>query len=261
MKKNSFINPVLMFVFLITGCGFNESENRGGEEEKMEILPARYSTYKGSPEIWRSVLQCWDSEIKLALPSHIPFLFVAAPTKKLDLELPPSYRDFVAAGGLGFKRLYDYQYPHEDYPKPFLDLEAVQLFSGRSPQDHDMWTSVSQGSDDPLGKAYFSYDKKGSRLYRMSELSAMLAVGEEPNGGFYLLNPLHKTVDGEWEAMLLHPKIPGAIRFKSFAHLVAHIYLEDHGIIHKLGGEQQHLYYFTGEWRDTCLSRIIEKDW
>lgn len=243
------------------GCDLAGSENQKKNEVEVEVLPDRNSTYKGSSEAWRSVLQCWDSEMQTALNSHVLPLSLDASTKNIDPKLPPSYRDFVAAGGLGFKRLYDHQYPHEGYPKPFLDLEEVQLFSGRSPQDHDMWISVSQGTDHPLGNAYFSYDKKGSRLYRMSELSAMLAVGEEPNGGFYLLNPLHKTVDGEWEAMLLHPKIPGAIRFKSFAHLVAHIYLEDHGIIHKLGEEQQHLYYFTGEWRDTCFSRIIEKDW
>jgi hypothetical protein len=55
---------------------------------------------------------------------------------------------------------------------------------------------------------------------RRKYVKGSLVVGEEPNGHFYILNPAQVTKDGEWEAWLLGPKLPGAYRFTSFAELV-----------------------------------------
>lgn len=54
----------------------------------------------------------------------------------------------------------------------------------------------------------------------------LVVIGKEDNGSLYLLNPLIRTSDGEWEAWLYSWRLPGAYRFPSFAELLAHLYQE-----------------------------------
>jgi hypothetical protein len=68
---------------------------------------------------------------------------------------------------------------------------------------------------------------------RPSYVAKLLVVGEMPGGEFFLLNPVEKTQDGEWEAWLLSPRAPGAYRYFSFAELLGQLYLEqalDNGV-------------------------------
>ncbi len=220
------------------------------------------SGYKGNVDLWKEAFSCWGKQIGHA-GEIINKNLADNGTAKLDTiysrysDLPKSYLDFVIAGGAGLKTLQDIEYPHEDYIPRFFNPENVGYFNENHKEDYEIWTD--DPLDDELNEEYFQYNNAGAWLYRTSEFIAMLAVGWEQNGGLYLLNPTHKTIDGEWEAGLLHPKIPGIIRFKSFAHLVAQLYIENLNEMNH--SAQRGLYSFEDNWDKTCFSKIIVKDW
>ena len=234
----------------------------------------RLSNYRGNPGRWVEALTCWQNKIREHVSVDVPPLGPRRGIEDLsDLmaripDLPQSYIDFFLAGGdeirksamLEWLRLYPERW-HDVDTKPFLPPDKVGWFKDVEPLGLADWlVEDDEELDPPLGEQYFRYDGEESYLdFRVSELAGMLLVGYEGSGGYFLLNPLHKSVDGEWEALLLHHKFPGADRVRSFAHLVAGEYVDDLAAMGESGGGS--LYAFEGEWSQTCFSRIIDKDW
>lgn len=249
----------------------NETRNAATQpKDSLTMKPSdRPSHYIGTVERWIEALECWRLQMQPHTTVPLPAI---EPRSNIDElaellarhpDLPRSYIDFLMAGGDQFLPYHD----HESLAKspdgmdsvwpPFSAPSNVGHFPILAPEDFEIWTTDKW--DDPINDAYYRYDFESSRLSRYGELSAMLVVGEEANSGFHLLNPHHQSADGEWEAWLLHPKIPGARRYRTFAHLAAMVYTSDLSSVKELS--HWNLYSFDGDWSKTCFAKIIEKDW
>ena len=192
------------------------------------------SGYVGDSENWREFLACWDREIlgsvKLegAVTSmerqvlarngqrnkHASEKAIAEAEKRLGTELPKSLKDFWrASNGLMHLRL--------DADNGLIyGAETVSWLQSSNPD------LIPESNGAPISdKDYFEYGPDQDPIYlRDAYIQSMLVVSDVVDSGVYLLNPEVKTQDGEWEAWFLGWKLPGALRFKSFAHLMRYSY-------------------------------------
>lgn len=236
-----------------------------------EVVQKRkdHSGYKGNPDLWREALICWQEEISIEIKSE-KFDFAAHNGSK-DVEflkskypdLPKSYLDFIEAGGqnlrsiasgevdginLGFASFID---PHKvDYYRLFEDgyLEWKEMADGYLPDIYD--------------QGYFDYSVSNLN-FNASEFSETFIVGQEGSRqgkAVYLLNPTHKSIDGEWEGWYWYPShTGGAVRYRSFAHLVAQKYIYDRFLLEK--SREISLHFDESNWDNLCLSKVLEKNW
>lgn len=214
----------------------------------MKLSEVR-SGYTGSPSSMEAFLMCWAREVGIQLGA-----ISGDPAPNLDPRLSKSALDFVAAARrIGFKSLYDQRAPGADR---FADPSQLQLFSQAFPADYQIWQTAFRGIDIPDDK-YYLYQKGQETAFRGRQLPTMLVIGSERGGTFYLLIPDEKTIDGENETLILHHG--GLIvRFKSFAHLLVHLYLEEREFHAGRDASLGHLYHFPGSLRDTCAKLVID---
>jgi hypothetical protein len=254
---------LLPSLLLLNACDQNSATSKVVGQKRNGVLRMKLSEspsgYVGSPQAYREFFSCWQSErdahlvaIRRAIPVRPPQVIDAT-----AFDLPQSYRDFLIGGGLNFVRFLEIPYEGNvsGFSTTFVPLLKVRPFSANSPRDLKIWTNTPMELSDD---GYYRYDRSQNMGgFRSRQLADMLVVGTEGNGGFHLLNPAEKSQDGEWETLLLHPKIPGAIRFKSFAHFVVQLYLEDRVEFTKSSGDEGYLYFFSGDLSRTCARHII----
>ncbi len=116
--------------------------------------------------------------------------------RRLGVALPPSYRSFLAASN-GFLL------PGLIVPRLFAAAE-VAWYRDVDPETIATWAEFAEpGSPE-------------------SQLGECLLISERELVGtaVFLLNPLARHADGEWEALYLAHWIPGANRFRSFQDLL-----------------------------------------
>lgn len=269
---------LVSMLVLIVGCG--DRSDGVLDQEAMAIKydlsgrSDRLSNYHGNPDRWVEALTCWRIRVEGTASIDPPTL---GPRRSMDdlselmgriPDLPKSYIDFLLAGGDGGPKSSIHQQP-ATVPgywdgvdeHPFLPPGKVGWFREVLPDGLADWLIDGyEELDAPLDDRYFAYDGKGHYGdFRVSELPEMLLVGFERSGGYFLLNPVHRAADGEWEAVLLHHKFPGADRVRSFAHLVAAEYVNDLAEMGEPGGGS--LYAFDGDWSKTCFAAILDMDW
>lgn len=133
---------------------------------------------------------------------------IAALEKRLKVTLPPSYKAFLAAsdGLLVADQVFN-----------FLPAEDVRWFA----QDNQDWIDAWGGDHDELDdERYFTYGADQDCVWmRNRYLQTALQASDTSDGDVVLLNPEIKFGD-EWEAWLFGNKLPGAIRYRSFAELM-----------------------------------------
>lgn len=192
------------------------------------------SGYVGGPEIWREFLACWDHEIleSVELEGAVSSMerqvlarggqsnrpateeAILEVESRLKTNLPKSLKDFWrASNGLMHLRL--------DADDGFIyGVETVSWLKSSNPD------LIPENIGAPISdEDYFEYGADQDPVYlRNAYIQSMLVVSDLVDSGIYLLNPEVKTQDGEWEAWFLGWKLPGALRFKSFAHLMRYSY-------------------------------------
>lgn len=225
------------------------------EGVKMGGTPfgAMESGYRGTVDAMQNFLSCWKAEMhKNVVPNE-----VVIPKPKVTSSswtLPPSFVHFhTAANNVGFKSLYD----TGQSTSRFLDVNSVKLFRDHAPSDFKVWKDA-YGAMSGADEAYYRYDKTQSRGIRLrgSYLDTMLVVGVEHGGAYFLLIPNELSKDGEYEAQILHHG--GLIvRFRSFAHLLAHLYLEEREKLNNRDPSLGHLYFYPRPLSETCVGHIL----
>lgn len=143
---------------------------------------------------------------------------LVAAEKCLGTQLPPSYRAFLAISN-GWRAV-----------NPLIsDLWPAQLIdwlANTHPEVITIWEQAYKGivvSDED----YFRYgEHQDPAFMRVEYLSTALEIGgqQDYENGLFLLNPQVKTAEGEWEAWMFAPWIPGARRYRSFLEMIQEEY-------------------------------------
>ncbi len=214
-------------------------------------LSDRHSGYIGDAEAMRRFLACWASETGDSRPEAAAS---GSPgPREFDGSLPSSARTFhQVRAETGFRSLYERRYPGQ---ARFAEPATLVRFKEASPRDYQNW-ELAFGDFRVPDDRYYRYDRSQESIFRGADLPAMLVLGAEAGGAFYLLMPQERTQDGEAEVMLLHHG--GLIvRFTSFAHLLVHLYLEEREAFAGRDASLGHLYHFPGKLADTCAASIV----
>jgi len=208
------------------------------EGREVQVVSPFVSGYAASDSDWTEVIDCWQEHVrKTRANSRPPGHWTAwkartggafgQEARVRDLEarlkspLPASYRDFL--------RLTDGRVQRrgaiEEAPM-FRSADQVEPFAKVLPEFAAIWQS---GGDPKLVESeYLVYDLRQYQVsFRPQFISELLLVGHRDDSTQILLNPMVRTRDGEWEAWILSPSIPGAIRYPSFAHLIRDLILAD----------------------------------
>lgn len=192
------------------------------------------SGYVGGPEHWREFFACWDREIleSVKLEGAVSSMerqvlarggqsnrpaseqAISEVESRLGTNLPKSLKDFWRASN-GLMHL------HLDADDGFIyGVDSVSWLKSSNPD------LIRESIGAPVSdEDYFEYGPDQDPIYlRDAYIQSMLVVSDRVDSGIYLLNPEVKTQDGEWEAWFLGWNLPGALRFKSFAHLMRYSY-------------------------------------
>lgn len=192
------------------------------------------SGYIGNPDSWQKFLECWDREILESIEQEGAVSAmerrvltrggqtitpaseesILAVESRLGTNLPESLKDFWrASNGLMHLRL--------DADDGFIyGVDSVSWLKSSNPD------LIPENIRAPVSdEDYFEYGPDQDPIYlRDAYIQSMLVVSDLVDSGIYLLNPEVRTEDGEWEAWFLGWELPGALRFKSFAHLMRYSY-------------------------------------
>jgi hypothetical protein len=184
----------------------------------------------------RESLSTWDrgeiADLSRSHPEHVPasgtlLLGGASPhaisalETRLEVSLPPSYRDFLALSN-GTHTVWSLtNVPDEPVPS-WLGLwscEYVDWFAKRHRDWIDIWTvNVEEQHDGIPDDVYFDYTlPQDSFQVRVEHLDGALQIAGCRQGEVLLLNPHAQSSDGEWEFWYFGIHIAGAYRLKSFA--------------------------------------------
>lgn len=214
-------------------------------------LSQQASGYRGALEGMRNFLECWSKEVDAHLGKRTAGPLKAPNLTSVDPRLPLSARHFYASKHPGVRSLYERTVSAER----FADPTALRPFKDAYPDQFGNWQLAFGDIDEPDAR-YYRYDKSQPPM-RGRYLPNMLVLGHEGGGAFYLLIQEEKTVDGENEIMFLHHS-GLMVRFKSFAHLLVHLYLEEHERMAGRDPAQGHIYFFPGNMGETCAKFIID---
>lgn len=131
---------------------------------------------------------------------------------RLGITLPTSYRNFLKiSNGWSYFKGYGGEFH-------LLPVSKIEWFAntyrdeGYEWWDYDEFDEESQKDED-----YFVYGSEQDCIYfRPSYIRKSLQISGIMDVSVILLNPEVSLADGEWEAMILDCKLPGANRYKTF---------------------------------------------
>lgn len=182
-------------------------------------------------------IERWDAAVCAARPDDAgdtvlrPGAAVAdveALEARLGTRLPPSYRAFLlhsdgaaAQPGLGVTRS----------GVGLLDCAQVGWFRDRERSYVDIWSDLDlEVTPDGLHTGYHGFPearyldlarRPESVEHKRGHVRYVLQISDDIDGYTALLNPLVVDQHGEWEAWDFGSKVPGAVRHRSFAGLLA----------------------------------------
>jgi len=243
------LGVLLAAALAMVACG-KPATDADSRQSLVVPLSQMNSGYIGDPERMTRFLRCWQKEVGAEAVQPTDFGVTIPAT---DPRLPRSLRDFhVAKAQIRFRSLYEQSNPGTER---YADPRALVPFKQFSEADFSNWKSAFAGMNEP-DASYFRYDRS-QQGFRERDLDSMLVAGAETGGAFYLLIPRNTTRDGESEALFLHHG--GLVsRYKSFAHLLASLYLEERERFAGRDPSLGHLYYFPGRLGETCVSHVID---
>jgi hypothetical protein len=204
------------------------------------------SGYRGDIVGWVAFLRCWrlavnkrlqagDSfnEITL-LPSEVNAVNTSLATidaevgraeERLGMRLPKSYVDFccaVAGRGWFVEALGDID--EDGLSGGLLVIDEIGLFRIVDEHKFNLWFNAEVNEPNPGVYYRYGYQpdpnmRQSSVHFYRQDLAVCIKIGEFAEGVVLLLNPARVTGDGEMEAWVLDSKIPGALRYRSFAEM------------------------------------------
>lgn len=126
-------------------------------------------------------------------------------------KLPPSYRSFLEfSNGWNGYLVYDIVY--------LLSVDKIALVTDTDPKLIASWPDLELP---PISDAEY-LDYPGDEMnFRPQYLRSCIKISSIGDICVLLLNPEIVDANGEWEAWLFAPWIPGAIRYPSFKDMVA----------------------------------------
>lgn len=144
---------------------------------------------------------------------------IAALEERLEARLPPTYRAFLAVSN-------GWRMTGPCIPRLWPAAE-VAWFRERRQGWIDIWNNPLPGQRRPAHPVsdaeYFVYgEKQATTSLRPEYLRSALEISERGDEEILLLNPRVVFEDGEWEAWFFANWHPGAVRYRSFAELMAH---------------------------------------
>jgi SMI1 / KNR4 family (SUKH-1) len=124
---------------------------------------------------------------------------IARIEKKIGLKLPKSYRDFLEAGGAGFRFS---SFESSQRFDQFLPLGKIGWLHEEFPDVYKSVMIPGAETDYSSDEDYYHYEDATDRSLgsRDRYLRKILVVGMFAEQGMLLLNPHEVTADGEWEA-------------------------------------------------------------
>lgn len=127
--------------------------------------------------------------------------------ERLDVELPPSYRQFLLfANGWG-----------SDDDCCLLRVEEVVWLRDAGPSIAETWSEPMQENSWRVpNELYFVYGLEQDSIHYRGEYVPDTLLTGHWDDGVALLNPHVRTAEGEWEAWYLAPWKSGAKRYRSF---------------------------------------------
>lgn len=224
---------------ILSGCAPAEDEI-----EERNIAVTRFSEvasgYESTVEDWIRFIECWNvSPDKYPRPSKLQI--VVGPTgpdklanfEVLQRRLPKSYVEFRNAL---HQMLAKDPSVLDDLPLELVisahDIEPYRVFD---PEDWLLWyDAVPKNVVDEI---YYRYGyisdpakKQDPVFIRRASFDHLVYLGDFHNLGRLALNSNEISRDGEWEAWNLSWRLPGALRYRSFAELMQSLYIE-HSVI------------------------------
>jgi hypothetical protein len=251
---------LIVFILFSASCIKSDNQPAKAKEKKMQQtdqLDHGKSGYIGNHSLWVSGLECWKKKSRDSLYMENNASYGLENINLIrnkvinDNILPASYLHFMEINGNQI--IDDIFKKNNSVLKPiFFEFQYLKHLRDFSSKTYSIWTNQDVAFDSPINDVYLSYNKHSVGMSRSSELNDVIVIGNDDDGGLYLLNPTHK-IDGEWEAIFLHPHNPGMIRYKTFAHMVASIYLQH---VHT-----ENLYYSKLNWTNSCFMELVLQDW
>jgi hypothetical protein len=219
----------------------------------VKKLADQSSHYRASAADWSEFLTCWAKQMDQAFEPTVGY---APPEDLVVIEgrrLPKSYLDFVqATGGKGWAMPGDKK-RYGDNSLAIGTIGDVGLLKKRDRLTWKAWT------DNPLNRTipdrdYYNYSSsQQAGLFRDQYLGALVYAGNLGHGAVLALNPLEQTREGEWEAWYLSTKLPGALRYRSFAELMQRMYFAD------ISPERDLRNLAATDVNNTCAGRIFTR--
>jgi HEAT repeat protein len=165
---------------------------------------------------------------------------IAALEERLGVGLPRSYRQFLAISNgawaqAGWGITARGERPEDpEQELGFLDATGVGWFRDREPSYVDTWAYSNEFFQEDDSPAHYAFSRRipeveyldhereqDSVQAKGGHLRYALQISRDVDGYTILLNPLVVDRDGEWEAWDFGSKIPGGMRHRSFAALLA----------------------------------------
>ena len=141
---------------------------------------------------------------------------VEATEARLQVRLPPSYRDHVLRHRPAQRRSTPVA-PDAASP-PLLSVEEIDRFETLEPKRLGAFRDGYAAGGG--GHAAASDDPDDPATFRIDELGGTIVVSAVVDERVLLLNPARIVSDGEWEAWDFANWYPGAYRYPSFAALM-----------------------------------------
>jgi hypothetical protein len=136
--------------------------------------------------------------------------------ERLNARLPPSYRSFL-------KTSNGWLYPGS-FIYDLLPTSKVGWLRDLHPDWIDAWMEGAKmiGDVAPISDAeYFVYGPQQDACnFRIEYWRATLTLSGRGDSSVFLLNPLVRTPEGEWEAWFFANWQAGAVRYRSFWELM-----------------------------------------
>ena len=255
-----YFSWVFIVIFLI-GCDA-ESNREIQVLERHVRLVTKYSDASSGyddPDGLRmkEFLECWvDQTARYAEKERIPWVERYSDVyEPIDFErLPTSLRNFWRnVSSIGWMSLYEL-----DGERRFLNVKSYQMLKSRDLNHYSVLKSDSENFDLEDG-LYYMYNRGQDDLGPGGrDVEDLLIVGEERDSVFISLIANERSRDCEYQAYWYSPH-RGGVRVKSFAHLLVHLYLHDYQVVNDRDASMGHIYFFDGDWGDTCVPLLFDE--
>lgn len=231
---NILINNIFLCVGVVLCLFF-----QGCSRMENEVIKGS-SGYQGDVSNWISFLSCWEKEILDMLNRKEEFYTpeeklvyerqsarfdpaalgrISELEKRLNITLPKSYKDFLRASNGWIHVNFDAS------DGVILSVENVGWLIDKESSVVRDWLQNAGGYGYIPDHKYYQYGTLQDPIDMRNEyLKYSLMISDVVDAGVFLLNPKVVTEDGEWEAWFFGWELPGAYRFKSFAHLMRYAY-------------------------------------